>query len=296
MSVTSGSRGIGCHSSCFSFISRCSYSALSLTNARFLLANAFKTTYLCIMYHYSGITPSSESNASTYGLTLQYPEVAGPPNTNAVVSRYPPSCGCAEKRDVSIFPSQKYVAVSVTNVYIGVIRIKDNIERVPMVARVSVTDYRGDVILDTYVRPTHRVEDYRTAETGIQHSDLANAPFFHDVQRRVANIIQGKVIIGHRLWDFLSVLGLIHPAIDTRDLALFRPLRKKLKSRTIIGLPTLVHLFMGRNVGLDYENSVELARASLDLFRSVEDLFEGIIKAGAWPCDLPPSSYADYYT
>ncbi|KAM6497953.1 hypothetical protein JOM56_005901 [Amanita muscaria] len=177
-----------------------------------------------------------------------------------------------------------------------------------MVARVSITGYKGDIILDTFVRPTHRIEDYRTAETGIQYSHLANgstscsqllaAPPFQDVQRRVSHIIADKIIIGHCLWTFLSVLGLVHPAIDTRDLALFRPLRKKLKSRSIIGLPTLVHLFMGRNVGLDYENSlkVELVRAGLDLFRSVEDLFEGIIKTGAWPCDLPPSNYAAYYT
>ncbi|KIL71012.1 hypothetical protein M378DRAFT_116496 [Amanita muscaria Koide BX008] len=197
--------------------------------------------------------------------------------------------------------SKRYVAVSVTNVYIGVIKRKNKTEPVPMVAqvyciRVSITGYRGDIILDTFVRPTHRIEDYRTAETGIQYSHLANAPPFQDVQRRVSHIIADKIIIGHCLWTFLSVLGLVHPAIDTRDLALFRPLRKKLKSRSIIGLPTLVHLFMGRNVGLDYENSVELVRAGLDLFRSVEDLFEGIIKTGAWPCDLPPSNYAAYYT
>ncbi|KAF8350218.1 hypothetical protein F5887DRAFT_944324, partial [Amanita rubescens] len=159
-----------------------------------------------------------------------------------------------------------------------------------MVARVSITDYRGNVILDT-----HRVEDYRTAETGIQYSNLVNAPLFQDVQRRVAHIIEDKIIIGHSIWTFLSVLGLVHPAIDTRDLALYRPIRKKLKSRTIVELPTLVHLFMGRSVGLDYENSLELARAALDLFRSVEDLFEEVVKTGVWPCDLPPSSYSDYY-
>lgn len=41
---------------------------------------------------------------------------------------------------------------------------------------------------------------------------------------------------------------------------------------------------------------LELARAALDLFRSVEDLFEGVVKTGVWPCDLPPSSHSGYYT
>ena len=57
-----------------------------------------------------------------------------------------------------------------------------------------MTDYRGNILLDTYVRPTyvifvpepahllisplsysrHLVEDYRTTETGIQYAHLAN--------------------------------------------------------------------------------------------------------------------------
>lgn len=70
-----------------------------------------------------------------------------------------------------------------------------------------------------------------------------------------------------------QVLGLVHPAIDTRDLALYRPLRKKLKSRTIIGLPTLVHLFMGRNVGLDYENSVSARDSAAFVLRPAVLIF-----------------------
>lgn len=102
------------------------------------------------------------------------------------------------------------------------------------------------------------------------------APLFEDVQLRVAEIIKGKIIIGHSLWTALSVmsqrtmrlihllkfskvLGLSHPALYTRDLALFQPLRNKLKSRYIIDLPTLVQLFMGRNMGMGYEDSVSRA-------------------------------------
>lgn len=73
---------------------------------------------------------------------------------------------------------------------------------------------------------------------------------------------------------------------------------------------------MGRNVGLDYEDPVselcvfisdclltfeaslqlEMARAAIDLFRSCEEVFEDVIRTGAWPCDLPPVSYAEYFT
>ncbi|KAF8078271.1 hypothetical protein FPV67DRAFT_1403782 [Lyophyllum atratum] len=163
-------------------------------------------------------------------------------------------------------------------------------------SRVSVVDYRGSAILDTFVRPTRQIENYRPQETGLQYNDLVNAPHFQDVQLRVANIIKNKIIVGHSLWNFLSVLGLSHSALYTRDLALFKPLRKKLKSRCAVSLPTLVHLYMGRTVGMGYEDSLELSRASMDLFRCCEQVFEQVISDGAWPCNLPPSSFAQYYT
>jgi len=120
----------------------------------------------------------------------------------------------------------------------------------------------------------HEIEDYRPAETGLQLAQLANgllescsvfaitrtkcrivAPYFQDVQLRVAGIIKNKILVGH-CGSFLKVLGLSHPALRTRDLALFRPLRRKLKSRSIIALSSLVYLFMGRSIGMDYENPV----------------------------------------
>lgn len=192
-------------------------------------------------------------------------------------------------RCVSRIQPQEYVAVAAVVVYIGAIAKNDHFEKIPMVARVCIVDYRGKAILDTFVRPTHRIENYRVAETGLQHSDLANAPHFRDIQLRVADLIQDKILVGHGLWNFLSVLGLSHPALRTRDLALFRPFRKKLRSKSAISLPTLVHLFMGRNIGMDYENPLEIARASVDLFRCCEELFETAILDGEWPCNLPPS-------
>ncbi|KAF8971517.1 hypothetical protein BDZ97DRAFT_2033184 [Flammula alnicola] len=169
-------------------------------------------------------------------------------------------------------------------------------EGIPMVARVSLIDYRGHIMLDTYVRPTHPVEDYRTSETGLRYLHLCEAPFFVDVQQKVAALIRNKILVGHRIWNFLSVLGLSHSALHTRDLALFRPLRKRLKSHSVVELSTLVRIFMGRNLGFEHEDSLEFSRAAMDLFRSCEEVFEGIIAAGQWPCDLPPSRFAEHFS
>ncbi|KAH9835797.1 uncharacterized protein C8Q71DRAFT_797322 [Rhodofomes roseus] len=167
-----------------------------------------------------------------------------------------------------------------------------------MVARVTVVDYRGNILLDSLVRPTQPVSDHRTAETGLQQAALASAPTFIDVQRQVVMLIRDKIIIGYALWQFLSVMGLSHPAIDTRDIALFMPFRRSLRSRPNIMIPlmTLVNRFMGRHIGLQGEVPVENARAALDLFRSCEHIWEEIIEAGAWPCVLPPAAYANAFT
>ncbi|KNZ74172.1 RNA exonuclease 4 [Termitomyces sp. J132] len=182
-----------------------------------------------------------------------------------------------------------YLGVSAIVVYIGTIEINEQVQRIPMVARVSIVDYRGDVVLDTYVQPTHKIEDYRSQETGIYIHDLINAPSFQEVQLRVSSIVKNKILVGHCLWTFLSVLGLSHPALYTRDLALFRPMRRKLKSRVIVSLPILVHKYMGCTV-------LELARVAMDLFRCCERDFEKIIEDGGWPCNLPPSAFAEYFT
>jgi RNA exonuclease 4 len=40
---------------------------------------------------------------------------------------------------------------------------------------------------------------------------------------------------------------------------------------------------------------LEMARASMDLFRCCEELFEQTITSGDWPCNLPPAMYAEYF-
>ncbi|KAF7794705.1 hypothetical protein EIP86_005843 [Pleurotus ostreatoroseus] len=93
-------------------------------------------------------------------------------------------------------------------------------------------------------------------------------------------------------------MGLSHPAIDTRDVALFLPFRRSLRVRANQQVPlvTLVNQLMGRNYGMHGEYPEEEARASLDLFRSCEQVWEGIIASGAWPCALPPAAYANCFT
>ncbi|KAJ3811835.1 hypothetical protein F5876DRAFT_38760, partial [Lentinula aff. lateritia] len=160
----------------------------------------------------------------------------------------------------------------------------------------SVVDYRGSILIDTFVRPTHYVQSMRFLDTNIQLTDVANGKVIFLFRNQVASLIQNKIIVGHSIWMFLSIMGISHPALETRDLALFRPFRRKLYSSKIVDLATLIHVYMGRKIGSGVEDSLETARACIDLFRSCEVQFENVVYAGAWPCDLPPTSYSQYFT
>jgi len=168
-----------------------------------------------------------------------------------------------------------------------------------MLARVSLVGYRGNILLDVYVRPTMPVTDYRTAATGIEagHLNSEQAMPFNVVQSLVAETIRGKILIGHAIWNDLSVLGLPHPAVSTRDVALYYPFKNALQATNqTIGLQTLCWHFMRRRIQYGKLDSVENARAALDLYRSDAPEWEKTITSAQWPCALPPSTHSRCYS
>ncbi|GLB36052.1 putative EXOIII [Lyophyllum shimeji] len=167
-----------------------------------------------------------------------------------------------------------------------------------MVARVVIVDYRGKVIFDKYVAPTMQVTDYRTSTTGITEAHLSSGNVwpFNTVQQYVASLIDGKILVGHSIWNDLSVLGIPHPAVNTRDVAVYLPFRNALRSpHQIIGLQTLAWQLMCRRCQEGQQHPVENARVALDLYRSDAESWESAIQKGNWPCALPPSTFSRCY-
>ncbi|CAE6525327.1 unnamed protein product [Rhizoctonia solani] len=100
---------------------------------------------------------------------------------------------------------------------------------------------------------------------------------------------------GHVVYDKF-VLGISHPACDTRDVGLYLPFRSALKTpNQVIGLQTLVWQLMRRKIQANHHNPVENARAAMDLFRSHEADWQKTVTTGQWPCALPPTSYSRCY-
>ena len=94
----------------------------------------------------------------------------------------------------------------------------------PCLAQVSLTNYHGTVLFDSYCLPSSVVMDYRTPITGVDVRDLTSGNVFlflpfhmltyviiasaqplHSLQPQLTQLIQGKILVGYCLWVDLSV-------------------------------------------------------------------------------------------
>ena len=149
----------------------------------------------------------------------------------------------------------------------------------------------GNVVLDTFVAPTERVTDYRTRVSGVRPVDLRDAPPFKEVQRKMADILRGRVLVGHALKNDLKCLLLDHPRRHTRDTALYRPLTRPLRAneraqntgiargRGSRSLRELCAQHLGLEIQAGEHSSVDDARAALLLYQKNAVAWERAIRA-----------------
>ncbi len=94
-----------------------------------------------------------------------------------------------------------------------------------ILARVSIVNYFGDILYDTFVAPRKAVTDYRTHVSGVRPEDLVGAPHFMEVKKRVSALLKGKILVGHGLKHDMGVLFLDHPKRMRRDTSEYKPFR-----------------------------------------------------------------------
>ncbi|EJT99962.1 hypothetical protein DACRYDRAFT_95780 [Dacryopinax primogenitus] len=165
---------------------------------------------------------------------------------------------------------------------------------IPQLSRVTLVDYRGQIMFDLWIRPQSPVTGPPRNQT--MAPEGVEALGFEEVQSLVGEVLEDKVIVGHSLWESLSILGLSHPASLTRDVELYWPFRLRLGTREHVRLASLVWHFMRRHIQRARIDSLENARAQIDLYRSVEREWEGYLQHNLWPCVLPPERWARCYT
>lgn len=145
-------------------------------------------------------------------------------------------------------------------------------------ARCSILDYHGNVLYDQYVRPLRPVTDYRTRWSGIRRKDLLNAVPFAQAREEIRTILEGKVVVGHSIYNDFEALDMLHPGHMTRDTCTTPHLRRLAsfpKSRRS-SLKILAGRLLSRRIQVGHRGhcSVEDALAALDLYKLVEGEWE----------------------
>ncbi|XP_047453092.1 apoptosis-enhancing nuclease [Mugil cephalus] len=145
-------------------------------------------------------------------------------------------------------------------------------------ARCSILDYHGNILYDKYVRPCHPVTDFRTRWSGIQRHHLRNATPFAQAREEILRILEGKVVVGHSIYNDFEVLDMVHPGHMVRD-TISTPLLSRLAGFThkrCASLKILSSKLLNRRIqaGKSGHCSVEDARAALDLYKLVEGEWE----------------------
>ncbi|XP_042333855.1 RNA exonuclease 4 [Sceloporus undulatus] len=146
-----------------------------------------------------------------------------------------------------------------------------------IVARVSIVNLFGKCIYDKYIKPTEKVTDYRTAVSGIRPEHLKAGEDFKVVQKEVASILRGRILVGHALHNDLKILFLDHPKKKTRDTQRYKPFKQQVKS----GRPSLKLLcekLLNVRVQTSEHSSIEDAQAAMRLYTMVKKDWEASLK------------------
>ena len=170
----------------------------------------------------------------------------------------------------SSFMAHRYVAMDCEMVGVGPGGLRS------VLARVSLMDFFGKCLFDTFVRVEERVTDFRTHVSGVRASDLISpeAMTFGKCRYKVKQIIRNKVLVGHGLHSDFAVLGIDHPWYNIRDTSLYQPYMKldhfgtlrpcRLRDLARIHLGTLI-----QEEGRPHD-SMEDAHAAMVLYRNVQ--------------------------
>lgn len=176
-----------------------------------------------------------------------------------------------DEEELTDLEKGRYVALDCEMVGIGTDGKKSAL------ARVSLVDWYGQVLLDTFVQVPDRVVDFRTQYSGVRPKDIKgnhHALKPDDVRQQVAALVKDRILVGHALHNDLSVLMLQHPKSDIRDTAKFRPFQRfhlKWRPRK---LRDLVKERLGKVIQDGSHDSTVDAASTMELFRLVRKEWE----------------------
>lgn len=156
-------------------------------------------------------------------------------------------------------------------------------------AQVCLVNVHEEIIYLKYVQTIEGVTDYRTHVSGITPKNLKKGSDFSTVQKEVAEILEGRILVGHGLNSDFKALMLNHPKRMIRDTAKYPPLMRetrtgKLKPRK---LKTLAKYITGQSIQTGEHNPAEDAIAALRIYKHVKRPWELSLQKKSKPPVVP---------
>ncbi|KAF3901490.1 hypothetical protein ABW20_dc0103316 [Dactylellina cionopaga] len=182
---------------------------------------------------------------------------------SSTINPVPPPPGSSKSSEAG-----RYIAIDCEMVGVGP---PDNEQSA--LARVSLVNYNGHCVLDTFVKPKERVSDWRTWVSGVSAKDMKDALTLEAAQQKVHEIVNGKILIGHAIQNDLDALFLSHPKRDIRDTAR-HPTYRKLAKQKNPGLKRLAKEVLGVDIQGAAHSSIEDARVTMLLYKKEKKEFE----------------------
>jgi RNA exonuclease 4 len=142
-----------------------------------------------------------------------------------------------------------------------------------VLARVSIVNFHGALVYDSFVRPKEFVTDWRTHVSGVSPKNMATARSVDEVRDAVEELLKDRILVGHAIKHDLEVMMLGHPKKDIRDTSRFSGFRKYSAGKTP-SLKKLAKEVLGVDIQGGQHSSIEDARATMLLFRKHKPAFD----------------------
>ena len=165
--------------------------------------------------------------------------------------------------DVQVKKKREVVALDCEMVGVGA-------SKQSALGRCSIVNYNGDIIYDSYIRPSQPITDYRTMWSGITPRHMQQAKPFVAAAREIQTIIAEKIVIGHDIRHDFSALQLNHPQQLIRDTS-------SLQVLLLLHAPSLrllAKVLLNCDIQKGRHCSIEDARTCLSIYKLFENSWE----------------------
>lgn len=161
-----------------------------------------------------------------------------------------------------------------------------DVRGISTLARVSIVDWYGETIFNTFVRVEDEVTDYLTFVSGIRQADIESedAISFEECQEAVLEIIHGKVVVGHALRNDFNALNIMHPWYLIRDTAKYEPFMKPCCMYQNTLVPQKLKVLAKNKLGMIMQedgqehDSIEDASAAMELYKKARRKWENAMQ------------------